>query len=392
MFRMAVGHSDDIDIESALTTVFEECDAALAGATPRAGIIFGAWDIDHRVLVDGVRRHYPGIELAGATTAGEMSSVIGFSEDSVALAVFAADSVEITAGIGRNLRADPAEATRQAVATARSKATQPSRLCLVMPTIGGAEAGLIFDGLRAALGPGVPVVGGGASPEDPAATLGATESRQIVNDEVTRDSIAILLFSGDLDFSFGVETGWQGVGPRGVVTRISPDGVLEIDGLPAIDFYARYLGTGQPPIANPLAVFEGDGSGSDRFYLRTPINWDPETGRVGFFGAVPEGATVQITVAGTEQIFEGARASMQDALAAYPAGKTPDAALLYSCATRRFLLGTRVGREVEMIRDLLGTSIPIAGMYCLGEIAPMASPDRTQFHNATMVSVLLGAS
>jgi hypothetical protein len=391
MFRMAVGHSGDIDIQTALATVFEECDAALAGATPRAGILFGAWDIDHQALVEGVRRHYPGIELAGATTAGEMSSVIGFSEDSVALAVFAADSVEITAGIGGNLRADPAEATRQAVATARAKATQPSRLCIVMPTIGGNnEAGPIFDGLRAALGPGVPVLGGGASPEDPAAPLGETEARQIVNDDVTRDSIAILLFSGNLDFSFGVETGWQGVGPRGVVTRVSPEGVLEIDGLPAIDFYARYLGTGQPPIANPLAVFEG--GGSDRFYLRTPINWDPETGRVGFFGAVPEGATVQITVAGTEQIFEGARASMQDALAAFPAGKTPDAALLYSCATRRFLLGTRVGREVEMIRDLLGTSIPIAGMYCLGEIAPMALPDRTQFHNATMVSVLLGAS
>ena len=390
MFRMAVGHSDDIDLDSALTTVFEECDAALEGATPRAGIIFGAWDIDHRALVDAVRRHYPGIELAGATTAGEMSSVIGFSEDSVALAVFASDSVEITAGIGGNLLADPAGATRQAVAMARSKASQPMRLCLVMPNIGGAEAGPIFDGLRAALGPGVPIIGGGASPLDPAAPLGETESRQIANDAVSRDSIAILLFSGDLAFSFGVETGWQGVGPRGVVTRTSPEGVLEIDGRPAIDFYARYLGTGQPPIANPLAVFEG--GGSDRFYLRTPINWDPETGRVGFFGVVPDGATVQITVAGTEQIFEGARASMQDALAAFPAGRKPDAALLYSCATRRFLLGTRVGRELEMVRDLLGTSIPIAGMYCLGEIAPMAFPDRTQFHNATMVSVLLGAS
>ena len=390
MFRMAVGHSDDIDLGTALTTVFEECDAALAGATPRAAIIFGAWDMDHRALVDGIRHHYPGIELAGATTAGEMSSVIGFSEDSIALAVFASDSVEITAGIGSNLLEDPDEAARQAVAMARSRATQPSRLCLVMPTIGGAEAGRILDGLRAVLGPGVPIIGGGASPEDPAAPLGETESRQVANDDVAHNSIAILLFSGDLDFSFGVETGWQGVGPRGVVTRTGPDGVLEIDGQPAIDFYARYLGTGQPPIANPLAVFEG--GGSDRFYLRTPINWDPETGRVGFFGAVPDGATVQITVAGTEQIFDGARASMQDALATFPAGKTPDAALLYSCATRRFLLGTRVGRELEMIRDLLGPSIPIAGMYCLGEIAPMASPDRTQFHNATMVSVLLGAS
>ena len=387
---MAVGHSDDIDIEAALETVLRECDAALDGAQPRAGIIFGAWEMDHQALVAGVRAHYPGIEIAGATTAGEMSSVIGFSEDSVALAVFAADSVEITAGIGGNLLADPGGATARAVAMARAKATQPPRLCLVMPTIGGAEAGTIFDGLRAALGPGVPVVGGGASPEDPGAPIGESESRQIANDEVSHDSIAILLFSGDLDFSFGVETGWQGVGPRGVVTRTAPEGVMEIDGRPAIDFYARYLGTGQPPIANPLAVYEG--GDSDRFYLRTPINWDPETGRVGFFGVVPDGATVQITVAGTEQIFEGARASMQDALATYPAGKTPDAALLYSCATRRYLLGTRVGREFEMVRDLLGTSIPIAGMYCLGEIAPMSSPDRTQFHNATMVSVLLGAS
>ena len=390
MFRMAVGQSDDIDLDAALETVFDECDAALAGAQPRAGIIFGAWDMDHQALVAGVRGHYSGIEIAGATTAGEMSSVIGFSEDSVALAVFACDSVEITAGIGANLVADPLGATGRAVAMARAKATQPSRLCLVMPTIGGAEAGPIFDGLRAALGPGVAILGGGASPEDPAAPLGATQSRQIANDTVGQDSIAILLFSGDLDYSFGVETGWQGVGPRGVVTRTSGDGVLEIDDRPAIDFYARYLGTGQPPIANPLAVYEG--GDSDRFYLRTPVNWDPETGRVGFFGVVPEGATVQITVAGTEQIFEGARASMQDALAAFPAGKTPDAALLYSCATRRYLLGTRVGREFEAVRDLLGTSIPIAGMYCLGEIAPMASPDRTQFHNATMVSVLLGAS
>jgi hypothetical protein len=390
MFRMAVGHSDDIDLAAALQTVFGECDAALDGARPRAAIIFGAWDMNHEALVDAVLGHYPGIEIAGATTAGEMSSVIGFSEDSVALAVFATDSVEITAGIGGDLLADPAGATGRAVAMARAKATQASRLCLVMPTIGGAEAGTIFDGLRAALGPGVPIIGGGASPEDPAAPLGTTESRQFTNDDISHDSIAILLFSGDLDFSFGVETGWQGVGPRGVVTKTAPEGVLEIDGLPAIEFYSRYIGTGQPPIANPLAVFEG--GSSDRFYLRTPINWDPETGRMGFFGVVPEGATVQITVAGTEQIFDGARASMQDALAAYPAGKTPEAALLYSCATRRFLLGTRVGREVEVVRDLLGTSIPIAGMYCLGEIAPMSAPDRTQFHNATMVSVLLGAS
>src|SRR6185503_522547 len=308
MFRMAVGHSDDIDLETAIATVVAECDAALAGVNPRAGLLYSAWDADHQRLADFVVDHYPGIELAGATAAGEMSSVIGLAEDSVALAVFAADTVEITAGLGRNLAEDPVAAARAAVDQARGKATSPPRLCIALPMVGGYDSEAIFDGLRGALGPDVPVLGGGSSPEDPAASIGATQSRQIVGREVTEDSIAILLFSGALDFSFGVETGWRGVGPRGVVTKTSGAGVLEIDDRPAIEFYERYVGLGQPPLGNPLAVFETPSSPA--FYLRTPTSSDPATGLVGFFGPVPQGVTVQITTAGTEEIFEGTRASV----------------------------------------------------------------------------------
>jgi hypothetical protein len=390
MFRMAVGHSDDIDLDAAIETVLRECDAALAGATPRAGLLYISWSADHRRLVDAVRRRYPGIELAGATSAGEMSSVIGLAEDSVALALFAADSVEITVGLGRNLMAEPFAAGRQAVEEALARTSLPPRMCIALPAVGGYEAAAVFDGLRAALGPHVPIVGGGSSPEDPASPPGTTESLQIADDRIESDSIAVMLFSGQLDYSFGVETGWRGIGPRGVVTKTSTDGVLEIDGRPAMDFYERYVGLGQPPLGNPMAVFED--AASDRFYLRTPSASDPSTGRITFFGSVPEGAAVQITTAGTEQIFDGARASIADALASYPAGQRPEAALLYSCTTRRFLLGTRAGREVELVGEVLGENVPIAGFYCLGEIAPgSASPDATQFHNATMVSVLLGS-
>jgi len=166
--------------------------------------------------------------------------------------------------------------------------------------------------------------------------------------------------------------------------------VLEIDGRPALEFYERYVGAGRPPVANPLAVFEEPGS--DRFYLRTPMTYDRERGSIGFFGAVPEGATVQLTVAGTDQIFEGAKASIADALARFPVGARLDSALLLSCATRKFLLGTRAGREIELAREVLGDGVPIEGFYCMGEIAPTGSADLTRFHNATMVSVLLGSA
>jgi hypothetical protein len=389
MFRMAVGHSDDIDLESALEAVFRECDAGLRGATPKAALLFAAWDLDQSAVLAAIHARYPGIDVGGATTAGEMSSMLGFSEDSVAMAMFASDVVDMSSGLGTNLLADPREATRRAVEQATSKTSKPVQLCLVMPTVAGNEADDIVAGLRDALGSGVPIVGGGASPEDPAQP-GATVGNQIAGDIVAEDAISILLFSGALDFSFGVRTGWKGVGPRGTVTRTTADGaVAEIDGRPAIELYSRYLGTGQPPVANPLAVFEpGD---ADRFYLRTPISYDRDSGTVGFYGPVPEGATVQLTVAAPEQLFEGATASISEALSAFPGGGTPDAALVYSCATRRFLLGTRVGREIELVQEVLGADVPVAGMYCLGEIAPMTDADRSRFHNATLVSVLLGA-
>ena len=106
---------------------------------------------------------------------------------------------------------------------------------------------------------------------------------------------------------------------------------------------------------------------------------------------MPEGATVQLTVAAIDQIFDGARASITEALASFPGGRAPDAALVYSCATRRFLLGTRAGREIEVVREVIGPDVPIAGFYCLGEIAPLPAADTSRFHNATCVSVLLGA-
>jgi hypothetical protein len=389
MFRMTVGHSDDIELDSALATVFAQCDAALAGAEPRAGLLMAAWEADHRSIVDAVRARYPGIELAGSTTAGEMSSVLGFQQDSIALTLFASDSVEITAGLGLGLGSDARAATQAAVDQARDKATLEPSLCIAMPAIGLGQAGEILDGLRAALGPNVPILGGGAAHEDPSRNPAEGVSRQVVDDTLAEGAIAILLFSGPLDFSYGVQTGWRGVGQRATVTRVAPEGVLEIGGRPAVEFYDRYLGVGQPSIGNPLAVFETE---MPDFYLRTPTWFDRDSGLVAFLGIIPEGATVQITVAATDEIVDGARASIANALASFPGGRTPDGALLYSCVTRRFLLGTRAGREIEEVRQELGGDVPIAGFYCVGEIAPMPLADGSQFHNATMVAVLLGAT
>ena len=261
----------------------------------------------------------------------------------------------------------------------------------MLSTIGGVEASVILDALRTALGPGVPIIGGGAAPRDPSSEADGASSREFAGDVLAGDALAILLFAGPLAFSFGVETGWRGVGPRATVTRTSDAGVLEIDGRPALEFYERYVGAGPPPVANPLAVFEEPGS--DRFYLRTPMAYDRERGSIDVLRRRPGGRDRPAHDGRHRPDLRGREGLDRRRAGALPGRASGPTA---RCSSRARRASSCWGREPAARSSWCarssGTAMPIGGLYCMGEIAPMASADRTRFHNATMVSVLLGSA
>jgi hypothetical protein len=98
---------------------------------------------------------------------------------------------------------------------------------------------------------------------------------------------------------------------------------------------------------------------------------------------------VQLTVAVTDEIFAGTRSAVRKAIKAFPGTAGPEAALVFSCAIRKLVLGTRTGVELDITRSELGDAVPICGFYCYGEIAPIKSGS-SRFHNETIVAVLLG--
>lgn len=384
MFRMVVGHSDEVDAAEAVASVVAQCTECLDGATPSAGLLFSRGS-DFEELASGFAEAYPGVDIIGSTSLGEMSSILGYMEDSVTLALFVSDSVDITDGLGTGLSVDPKGAVRRAVEEARGKTDREPRLCITTPSVARLPRNLLAD-LRAELGDGVTVLGGGATPMTMAG--GAVAGRQFFNSRVVEDAVPVLLFSGPLIFSFGLDAGWRPVGKPGRVTKATLGVVYEIDGEPAVAFYERYLGAGvRPTSANPLAVFEDD---SDDFYLRVAFARDKEPGALTVRDGLPEGARVQLTVTVIEEIFGGARSAFQRAVKAYPEGSDPEAVLLFSCAIRKYLLGTRTGQEFDIARTEFGDTVPICGFYSLGEIAPLEAGTPTRFHNETMVAVLLG--
>jgi hypothetical protein len=386
MLKMAVGHSDDVDPSDAIAAVIDQCRASLDGLLPQAGILFAAFDSFDQSVVDAVLEAFPGVQIVGGTSAAEVSSVNGYQEDSITLSLFASDDVDVTVGLGGGLAVDVDAACRAAVEQAMAATTKEPKLCVVLTEGLARDPQLILEGMAKALPPHVVVVGGASAqrnfaPDSPAAY-------QFRGTELVQHGIAILLFSGPIAFSTSVGTGWRTIGAVGTVTRSQAGSVQEIDGKPALEFLARYLdATGPAAFGNPLAVTE---AGASDFYLRAIQGSDPATGSVLLTGEVPVGATVQLTTADTEEILAGTKGALAEAAAAFPAGATPEAALVFSCAIRQFLLGTRTRAEADMARSQFGVSIPIAGLYCYGEIGPIAGATTSRFLQETFVTLLLG--
>ena len=385
MLRMAVGHSDDVDAADALAIAIDQCRAQLDGLAPQAGFLVAAFDSFDPSLVASVRAAFPGCALMGSTSSAEMSSTSGFLEDSVSLALFASDDIDITAGLGLGLDRDVDAACREAIAEARSTNDRDPKVCVVFADAGIVEPQQTLDALAGALPDGVVVAGGGSAWHD----LGSgAPSWQFCNERVTSDGVAVLLFSGPVAYSIAVGTGWRSLGASGVITRSAPGQVGEIDGRPAIEFLARYLDVNAPAsYGNPLAVRE---VGANESYLRGVAGSDAASGALNMFASIPVGATVQLTTATTEDILEGTRQSLAAATAGFPAGTRPEAALMFSCVVRRMLLGSRASTEVELARTEFGPSVAMAGLYCYGEIGPVSGSPSSRYFNTTFVTLLLG--
>jgi hypothetical protein len=336
--------------------VLGECAAQLGDVRPRVGLLFVSGDFDQQRVLDTIAERFPGLDLIGCTTRGDMSWFAGFSEDSINLVLLASDTLTLSVGLGRECSKDPEAAIRQALTQARAglgvtDASLPERLCLILPDITRKEGGDLVLSLGRQLAPGCDLFGGAA-----ARPWGLTMMPigQFFGRELTSDALPMLLIGGPVEYSFSIENEWRRLGERQRVTNAA--GLVE----------------------------EGT---SDHFYLRVGDSYDTETGQVKYVDKVPDGAMVQLTEAVRPHMLEQTESCLAQ-LGAELREKQPLLALSFSCSARRPVLGSQVAREAETVRKHLQDT-PLVGFYGFGEIAPTA-PGRSSFlHHATLVTLVL---
>ncbi|WP_017296896.1 FIST signal transduction protein [Nodosilinea nodulosa] len=381
MLKVAVGHSNDPDSQEAIDEILDQCRAELGEHQPQAGILFAAVDFDHKLILQQIDRAFPGLDLIGGTTDGELSSVLEFQQDSLTLMLFSSDDIEIRAGVGRQISRSPVDIAHQAVEAVQQQLTQPVQLCIAIPESLTTSMVSILRGIEAAIG-SIPVFGGATADQ-----WQYKCTHQFFRTDVLSDAVPFLLFAGNLAFSYGVAGGWYPIGRRSQITRAEKNIIYEIDHKPALELYRHYFDGSDPGDIHPLAVFP---PGESRFFLRGALDYDAESGTITVSGDVPEEATVQFTDASMEDVVAASQQAFAEALNQYPGGH-PDAALFFSCAWRRQILGTRANEEYQAITRSLKHALLSCGFYTYGEIAPLRDDGKTFFHNTTFVTLLMGS-
>jgi PAS domain S-box-containing protein len=287
-------------------------------------------------------------------------------------------------GVSRAVSENPAASIETAIEQASDKLSKPVSICLAFPDWNSRSFDLLMKRLNLALGNDCPIFGGVAGTlwnEDLA-------PRQFYRDEVLADAMPIILFAGPLEYSFSIANSWKPVGKQAQITSAEGRRVKRIDDFNAVDFYRHYLGDHSEPAREfILAVYDKN---SEHTYLRAPIEYHPD-GCITFSESIPQGATVQLTEAIREVMIEDTQNTSRQVVQALPEMK-PVFAMAFSCGFRKNLLGTRVGQELQILKDNLPRHLPIVGFYSFGEIAPIVKGQESFFHGATLVTLLIGQS
>jgi hypothetical protein len=203
------------------------------------------------------------------------------------------------------------------------------------------------------------------------------------------EMVAIGLYGESLEVTFSINGGWTPFGPERVVTKSEGNILYELDNLPALDLYKKYLGekAKELPAAAllyPMNVKSDDGND---YIVRTILNIDEEENAMILAGDIFEDSRVQLMMTHVDNIVNAAEKAAISASEFRK--KKAELAILVSCIGRKLVLDQRVEEEVEEVIEVVGDATTITGLYSYGEIAPLSGENKCHLHNQTMTITLI---
>ena len=210
------------------------------------------------------------------------------------------------------------------------------------------------------------------------------------NETPKEGEVAIIGLYGDsLEVTASSCGGWMPFGSERTITKSKDNILYEIDGLPALDLYKKYLGEKALDLPHSALLFPLNIKAEGKYLpvVRTILNIDEDEKSMIFAGDIPEQSKVQLMMASVDAIVVGAGEAAKKAM--QNRKNKPQIALLVSCIGRKLVMAQRTEEEVEEVLDIIGAQTLTTGFYSYGEIAPFQSQDSCELHNQTMTLTLI---
>jgi small ligand-binding sensory domain FIST len=233
--------------------------------------------------------------------------------------------------------------------------------------------------------PGVRLVGGiaSASPRPGSNVL-------LLNDWVAHAGGLGISLAGAIRADVVVSQGCRAVGPPLTVTRGEGNVIAELDGEPALrrtEEVLRGLPEGERERLR-LGLYLGlpvrdDATGRGDYLIRALLGADQARGLLAVGDRVAEGQRVRLHVRDAETAREDLELLLMPQAFDAPAR----AALLFACNGRgRGLYGAPDG-DIGPLQAALGGEVPVAGMFCAGEIGPVGPRNSLHGHTASIAII-----
>ena len=177
---------------------------------------------------------------------------------------------------------------------------------------------------------------------------------------------------------------WQTIGQKMTVTKSEGIKVFEIDNRPAIEVYRYYLGD---DVANDLLTFGIEfpiifkDHGVD--VARALVGFDSDEGSISFAGNVPQDVSVKFAYANVEHIEKENREMLLNDFS-----HKNEAIYIYSCGSRRQMLGAFLNEELADLNDIA----PTVGFITYGEFFHDTLACQNNLLNITTTYVVLNES
>jgi hypothetical protein len=223
-------------------------------------------------------------------------------------------------------------------------------------------------------------------------------TQHFYQDRILGDAAVGLLIGGANVAAVAARHSWQPLGKPRLIDSASGNVIQTINKEPAVRLYENYFHAANNKLtADQLEDIRmlyplGIGTSTPREYLiRMPIDI-PEDGSILCQGDVMTGSPVHLMI--TDK--DACRQSIHDAavdIRTQLFGKQPKLIFIFESLMRRKILGRSALQGIHAIREVLGHTVPVFGMYTAGEAAPLRTPKAvsgTQLLNGSVVLMAIG--